>query len=103
FVKLHLPRSLAAGLSVFLMLAALGGLTYYGLNQASNLLEQLPKYAGTIRQDVAKLSRKTHNLDVLNPAGEKGTVRVHETTSVTDLMSRGFGSATEVVLAASFI
>jgi len=103
FVKLHLPRSVAAGVSVFLLLAVIGGVTYYGINQAANLLEQLPKYAGEIRQDVAKLSRKTHNLEVLNPAADKGTVRVHETTSVTDLLSRGFGSATEIVLAASFI
>jgi predicted PurR-regulated permease PerM len=103
FMKLRLPRSLAAGISVFLLLAVLGGLAYYSVNKAANLLEELPKYTGRIRQDVAKLSRKAHNLEVLNPSADKGTLKVHETTSVTDLMTRGFGSATEVLLAASFI
>jgi predicted PurR-regulated permease PerM len=102
-IKLHFPRALAAGVAVFVLMAGLGGAAYYGVNQASNLLEQLPKYTGRIRQDVAKLSRKTQNLQALNPAAEKGTVKVRETTSFTDLLSRGFGSATEVLLAASFV
>jgi predicted PurR-regulated permease PerM len=103
FMRFRMPRAVAAGLSVALLLAALGAVSYYGVNQASNLLEQLPKYTGRIRQDVAKISRKTQNLEVLNPSAEKGTVKVRETTSFTDLLSRGFGSATEIVLAASFI
>ena len=102
-VRWRLPRSVAAGISVFLVLAALGAVAYYGVNQASNLLEQLPKYAGRIREDIARISRKTQKLEALNPAAEKGTVKVHETTNFTDLLSRGFGSATEVALAASFI
>src|SRR5581483_2486180 len=40
----------------------------------------------------------------LNPASsEKGTVKVRETPDWTDLLSRGFGSISQVVLAASFI
>ena len=102
-VRLHLPRSAAAGISVFLLLAAIAAVTYYGVNQASNLIEELPKYTSRIRQDIAKLSRKTQKLEVLNPSAEKGTIKVQQTTSFTDVLSRGFGSVTEVVLAASFI
>ncbi len=101
-MKLRMPRSVAAALSVFLLLAALCGITYYGVNQAFNLLEELPKYAGTIRQDISRVLRKTHNLEVLT-SGDKGAVKIRESTNVTDLMSRGFGSATGVALAASFI
>jgi predicted PurR-regulated permease PerM len=103
FARLHLPRPVAAGIAVFLLLAALGAVTYYGVNQASNLLEELPKYAGRIRQDLAKLSRTTQKLEALNPSTDKGTIKVQQTQSFTELLSRGFGSVTEAVLAASFI
>ena len=103
FQRLRLPRPVAAGVSVFLLLAVFGAATYYGVNQASNLIEQLPKYTGRIRQDIAKLSRKTQKLEALNPSADKQTIKVQQTTSFTDLLSRGFGSVTEVVLAASFI
>lgn len=101
--RLHFPRPIAAGVAVFVLLAALGAATYYGVNQASNLIEQLPKYTGRIRQDIADLSRKTQKLEALNPAADKQTLKVQQTTSFTDLLSRGFGSVTEIVLAASFI
>jgi len=103
FVRLHLPRSVAAGITVFLLLAAIGAVTYYGVNQASNLLEELPKYADRIRHDLARLSRTTQKLEVLNPSTDKGTIKVQQTQSFTELLSRGFGSVTEAVLAASFI
>jgi predicted PurR-regulated permease PerM len=103
FTRSHLPRSLAAGIAVFLLVAVLGAATYFGVNQASNLVEELPKYAGRIRQDMAKLSRKTQKLEVLNPAADKETIKVQQTQSFTDLLSRGFGSVTEALLAASFI
>jgi predicted PurR-regulated permease PerM len=103
FERLRLPRSVAAGISVFLLLAAVGAVTYYGVNQASSLIEQMPKYTVRIREDIAKLSRKTQKLQALNPAADKQTVKVQQTTSFTELLSRGFGSITEVVLAASFI
>lgn len=101
--RLHFPRPIAAGVSVLVLVAALGAATYYGVNQASSLIEQLPKYTGRIRQDIAKLSRKTQKIEALNPAGDKQTIKVQQTTSFTDLLSRGFGSVTEIVLAASFI
>jgi predicted PurR-regulated permease PerM len=101
--RLRLPRSLAAGLSVALLLAALGGITYYGFNQASQLVEELPKYTQEIRAKIAKISRKAENLEALSPDHDKGVVRVHQTTNWTDLLSRGFGSVTQAVLAASFI
>jgi len=103
FTRSHLPRSVAAGIAVFFLLAVFGAATYFGVNQASNLVEELPKYAGRIRQDMAKLSRKTQKLEVLNPAADKQTIKVQQTQSFTDLLSRGFGSITEAVLAASFI
>ena len=103
FTRLRLPRWLAAAIAVGLLIAALCAAGYYGFNQASNLLSELPKYSGKIRQNVSQITSKTHNLEVLAPVQEKTAVNVHETTSWTDLLSHGFGSATEVALAASFI
>ena len=103
FGRLHFPRWLAAATAVLLLLAALAGATYNGFNQASRLIEELPKYTQQIRGKVAKLAHKAQNLEVLNPDREKGVVKVHQTTDWTDLLSRGFGSVTQVLLAASFI
>ncbi|HKR85476.1 MAG TPA: AI-2E family transporter [Terriglobales bacterium] len=103
FARLHLARSVAAAMAVFLLLAVLASITYYGVNQASSLVEELPKYAGRIRHDIAQLSRKTQKLEVLNPSPDKATIKVQQTQSFTELLSRGFGSLTEALLAASFI
>jgi len=103
FTRLRLPRWLASAISVGLLLAALRGTAYYGINQASNLLTEVPQYSGQIRQRVSQITSKTHNLEILTPAQEKDAVKVHETTNWTDLLSHGFGSVTEVVLAGSFI
>ncbi|MCU1272098.1 MAG: hypothetical protein JWN74_3392 [Acidobacteriaceae bacterium] len=103
FTRLRIPRSGAAALAVLLMLAAIFGLTYLGINKASNLLEELPKHSSEIRQDFAKLTRKAQSLEALNPAPEKGTVKIRQSTNWADLLTRGFGSVWQGVLAASFI
>src|SRR5437879_4082735 len=54
----RIPRAIAAGLAVVLLLAALLGVIYFGFNQASNLVDQLPKYAATIRAEISTLTSK---------------------------------------------
>ena len=103
FSRLRMPRAVAAAIAVILTCAALGGLAYFGLNQASDLLEELPRHSVEIRQDFAKLTRKAQKFADLNPAQEKGTVKVQQTTSWADLLTRGFGSVSQVVLASSFV
>jgi len=101
--RLRLPRWVAAGISVLLLVAALGGAAYFGVNQLSNFIDELPKYSVRVRAEVAEISRKAHILEQITPVPEKGAIKVHETPSWTDLLSHGFGSATEIVLACSFI
>ncbi len=101
--RLRLPRWIAAAIAVGLLLAASAGIVYSGFNQASRLMEELPKYTEAIRDQAAKLTRKVQKLEALNPSREKGVVNVHQTTNWTDLLSRGFGSVTQIALAASFI
>jgi len=88
---------------VTLLVVALGGLAYYGVNQMFNLVDELPKYSGRVRAEVAKVSRKAQTLEAMTPTPEKGAVKVHETQNWTDLLSHGFGSATEIILACSFV
>jgi predicted PurR-regulated permease PerM len=103
FTRMRMPRPFAAGTAVILTCAALAGLAYVGINKVSGLLEELPKHSVEIKQDFAKVTRKAEKIADLNPAQEKGTVKVQQTTSWTDLLSRGFGSVSEIVLAASFV
>ncbi|HKW15894.1 MAG TPA: AI-2E family transporter [Terriglobales bacterium] len=104
FQRFRLPRPAAAGISVLLLVGLIGLVAYLGINQASSFFDELPKHSSEIRQDVNKLTRKAKKLEVLNPASsEKDAVKVKETPSWPDLLSRGFGSITQVVLAASFI
>jgi predicted PurR-regulated permease PerM len=103
FTRIRLPRPAAAAISVVLLLAALAGLTYVGVNKASKLLEELPRHSQEIRQDISKLTRKAQTLESLGPTKEKGTVKVQETPNWEEVLTRGFGSVSQAVLAASFI
>jgi predicted PurR-regulated permease PerM len=103
FTWMRLPRSAAAGSAVMLMLAVMAGLTYLGINKVSDLLEELPKHTSEIRRDLAKITGKAQKLEELNPAPEKGTVKIRETPNWADLLTRGFGSVSESLLAATFI
>ena len=103
FTRMRLPRSLASFLAVLLMVVALGALVYVGINKASQLLSELPKYSHEIRKDIASVTNKAQKIEALNPTQEKGTVKVRETTNWADVLTRGFGSISSVVLAASFI
>jgi predicted PurR-regulated permease PerM len=103
FTRMRMSRPFAAGTAVLLTCAALAGLVYVGLSKVSGLLEELPKHSVEIKQDFAKVTRKAQKIADLNPAQEKGTVKVQQTASWADLLSRGFGSVSEIVLAASFI
>lgn len=101
--RLRFPRWLSALFAVVLLLAILGGIGYLGVNQAVNLLGELPKYLDQIHDKVTALLRKTQSLQLLSEFGSGAGVNVHETTNWTALLSRGFGSASEIVLIGSFV
>jgi predicted PurR-regulated permease PerM len=105
FMTLRLPRGLAAAVAVLLLLAVISGLVYYSYNQAATFLAALPKYTGQIRDEWKSLREKAATLEGLTPPdeAEAGVVNVHATTNWTDLLTRGFGSLSEALLAASFV
>jgi len=103
FTYIRLPRSLAAAIAVALLLAVVVGIVYYSYNQAATLVQQLPKYSARLRQDVASFRQKAESFEVLTPQNEKGVISVRPATDWTDLLTRGFGSVSAAILAASFI
>jgi predicted PurR-regulated permease PerM len=105
FMVLRLPRGLAAAVAVLLLLAVVSGVVYYSYNQATTFLAALPKFTGQIRDDWKSLRDKAATLEGLTPPEEveTGVVNVRTTTNWTDMLTRGFGSLTEALLAASFV
>lgn len=103
-MQIPLPRGVASLIAVLLMLTVGAGIVYFSYNQAANFLNELPKYTATIREDLSRFSEQAHSLEALNPSIEEtGVVKVHSTSSLTETLTRGFGSVSEIVLAISFI
>jgi predicted PurR-regulated permease PerM len=103
-MRLHLPRGLAAAIAVILLMVVICGLVYFSYNQASSFLENLPKYTGKIHDEFQRLRSRAESLDVLGPSGqEKGVLSVRAATDWNDVLTRGFGSLTDLLLAVSFI
>jgi predicted PurR-regulated permease PerM len=100
---LRLPRSLAAATAIVLLLAALAGIVYFSYNQATTLVQDLPKYTSKVRDEVLRFRKRAESFEVLPPEHEKGVVSVRPATDWTDVLTRGFGSASAAVLAVSFI
>jgi predicted PurR-regulated permease PerM len=100
---IRLPRALSAGIAIAVLLAAIGGIFYLSYNQAASLVEDLPKYTGKIRQETMRFRQKAETFEMLNPQHERGVVNVRPATDWTDLLTRGFGSVSQAVFAASFV
>jgi predicted PurR-regulated permease PerM len=103
FMQLRLPRGVAAAIAVLLLLALVAGIFYYSYNQADSLIKDLPKYTAQIRDEISKFLKKAENLDVLSPAPDKGILNVHTTSTFTEILTRGFGSVSAILLAGSFV
>jgi predicted PurR-regulated permease PerM len=102
-MHVHLPRGVASAIAVILLLTILAGVVSFSYNQASILLQDLPKYASKIREEMMRFRKQAETFQVLNSEQEKGVVSVRAATNWTDLLTRGFGSVTQAVLAASFV
>ncbi len=102
-MRFRIPRGIAAAIAVLLLLSALGGTVYFSYNQGTALMQDLPKYAAQIREEIAKFTKKAESLEVLNPGREKGVINVRQTTNLAELATRGFGSVSQAMFAGSFI
>lgn len=107
FQRLRLPRGLAAFVSVLLLLGAIYGLVYVSYSRAQVFAENLPQYSREIRELLRPLRTQAERLErsAEDADGEsaKNVVTVRPATTWADMLTRGFGSLTEGVLAVSFV
>lgn len=97
------PRALASGIAVLLLLASLAGVVNFSYNQVANLVDDLPRYTAKIREDFLQFRKKAESLEVLNPQHERGVLNVRPATDWGSLLTQGFGSMSQALLAASFV
>jgi predicted PurR-regulated permease PerM len=102
--RFRLPRGLASLIAVLILLALAYGISYASYNEASNFVEVSPKYSERIRTAVAGFRERAESLNPLRaPADDKNVVKIQTTSPITDLVTRGFGSFSQVLLALTFI
>jgi predicted PurR-regulated permease PerM len=99
----RLPRGVAALGAVLLLTVAIGGIFYFSYNQAAAFVQELPKYAGRVREEVMRFRKSAEDFEVLTTEEEKGVVKVRPATDWADILTRGFGSVGTAVLAGSFV
>ena len=101
-MRARLPRSLAAAVALILLSGIMVGIIYYSYNQAATLFQDLPKYADKIREQVTHFRQQAEDFHVLSPdQGPKGSFQ--SGTNWGEMLSRGFGSVSQIILAASFV
>src|ERR1017187_9925972 len=104
---LHLPRALAALISVVVLLALLYGVTAASYNQAIIFADNVPKYSQKIRSILQPFQRDAEKLEKTGEAvGEpedKNVVPVRQVQTWSETLTHGAGTVTDIVLAASFI
>jgi len=104
---LHIPRAMAALISVVVLLAALYGITAASYNQALIFADNVPKYSQKIRSILQPYQQQAEKLEKTGEAvGEpepSNVVPVRQVKSWTEVLTHGAGTVTDIVLAASFI
>jgi predicted PurR-regulated permease PerM len=103
FIRLTLPRGLAAAVAVILLLTLVGGVAYYSSNQAIIFVQDLSKYSKTIRQEISQVRQQAEALGEPEPNGPAKPAEPRSGSNFDDLLTRGFGSVTQALLAASFV
>jgi predicted PurR-regulated permease PerM len=103
FIRCQLPRGLAAAVAVILLLTLMAGLVYYSSNQAISFAQDLSKYAQTIRQKITQVRQQAESLGGAEPSGVAKGANASPGPNWEDLLTRGFGSVSQALLAASFV
>ena len=104
---LHIPRALAALISVVALLGVLYGITAASYNQALIFADNLPKYSKKIRSIVQPFQQDAEKLaktgDAVGEPEPSNIIPVREVKSWPEVLTHGAGTLTDTVLAASFI
>src|SRR6202045_5452492 len=104
---LHLPRALAALISVAVLLALLYGVTAASYNQAIIFADNVPKYSQKIRSILQPFRQEAEKLEktseVVSDPEASNVVPVRQGQSWSEVLTHGAGTLTDILRAASFI
>ena len=104
---LHLPRAMAALISVVVLLAMLYGISVASYNQALIFADNLPRYSKKIRSIVEPYQQQAAKLektgDVVGTPEDLNVVPVRQVQSWSEALTHGAGTVTDILLAASFV
>jgi predicted PurR-regulated permease PerM len=106
FEYLHIPRAMAALVSVLLFVAVLYGVTVASYNEAVIFADNLPEYSskiGTILRPFRQQAEKIEKTGEAVAAPDKNVMQVRQVSNWTDVLTHGAGSLTDTMLAASFV
>ena len=108
--RLHLPRALAALISLLVLSAALFGVSTVFYSNAQDFVQSLPKYSQRIkaaleqfRERAERVQKTTQTVMPEETKEEKQAVKVQQQTPWTDYVISGLGTVGEVALAVSFV
>jgi len=107
--KFRVPRSLGAFLAVFLLVVAVGSVSYLSYARALDFLSQMPEYrirlqhiVNEIRMEAERFEKTTET--VLPPEPEdKNSVTLRERNTLGNFIGRNMSTFSETALAISFI
>jgi predicted PurR-regulated permease PerM len=102
-IRLRLPRGLAAAVAVLLLLTLLAGVVFYSSNQAVTFSHDLSQYAQRLQREISQVRERAENLGTLDPNGQPKNTEPRPRANLADLLTRGFGSVSQTLLAASFV
>ncbi|HKB98463.1 MAG TPA: AI-2E family transporter [Terriglobales bacterium] len=104
---LHLPRALAALISVVVLLAVLYGISAASYNQAIIFADNVPKYSQKIRSILQPFRQEAEKFEktgeVVSDPEASNVVSVRQVQSWSEVLTHGAGTFTDILLAASFI
>ena len=103
----HLPRAMAALISMLLLLGLIYGVTVASYNQAMVFADNVPKYSQKIRTILQPYQQQAEKLektgDVVASPEDTNVVPVREVQTWSQTLTHGAGTVTDIVLAASFV
>ena len=104
FERAKLPRSLASAVAVLLLLVAVAGMTYISYSEGTQFIHDLPKYVAKMRDEIARWQVSAEQFDGDGRAQpSESPIRAINSPNWVDLLTRGFGSTYQGLIAATFI
>jgi predicted PurR-regulated permease PerM len=105
--RLRFPKALSSLIAVLLLCGICYGITYVSYNRAVQFVQDLPQYSSKIRHVFLRFQKQAETIqrttENVLPEDDKQTVKVKQTTSWSDTLSKSAANITEIILLIGFI